>query len=211
MSVFRLAVALTLVAALCLGACGGLSHIDPKVAEDVSWRRLRSARPLLTKAQAPPGAPARPAVTAATTPPPAVKAKPVALIAVFDIETKGTTIPPDVLDRMTVYLVAQLTATQRFQVIPRDQLKKRLRAQKRDSRKRCYDRACQIEIGRELAAQKTLATKLLRLGSKCLLTASVYDLRRAVADQAASVKGACSEDGIVNSIEALTKRLLEAK
>jgi len=98
-------------------------------------------------------------------------------------------------------------ATGDYQVVPRDQLKKRLVAQKANSYRRCYERSCQIEIGKELAAQKTLATQVIKLGSKCGITGTLFDLKRAAAERAATVRGGCSEDEIVTSLEVMVKKL----
>ncbi|MCA9670081.1 MAG: PEGA domain-containing protein [Myxococcales bacterium] len=129
------------------------------------------------------------------------------IVAVFDIEDKGAGLSAEVRSRLTAYLASSLTATGRFQVVPRAQIKARLRAQKHSSYKKCFDQSCQIEIGKELAAQKSLATQVLKLGSRCAVAATLYDLRRAATERAATVRGGCSEDAIVSSLEAVVKRL----
>ncbi|MCK5795750.1 MAG: PEGA domain-containing protein [Deltaproteobacteria bacterium] len=129
------------------------------------------------------------------------------IVAVFSIETKGVKLDASSLDRLTAYLSSTLAATGRYEVVPRDQVKKRLQSQKKASHKRCYDQSCQIEIGKELAAQKSLATQVIKLGTKCGITGTLFDLRRAAAERAATVRGGCSEDAIVTSLEVMVKRL----
>ncbi|MBW2733651.1 MAG: hypothetical protein JRH20_14780 [Deltaproteobacteria bacterium] len=129
------------------------------------------------------------------------------LVAVFDLNDRGVGLSPSMVQRLSEYLSLQLASTAVYQVVPRDQLKKRLSQQKVDSYRACYSQSCQIEIGKELAAQKTLATTLMKLGGVCTVTAVVFDLRKAASEGGASVEGTCSEDGIVASIKHLVKKL----
>ena len=171
----------------------------------------RRATPVRRRPQAPA---ARRAPPPRTQPPPHPVA-PVApgrparapVVAVFEVENRGTQLGAEMLARLTEYLSAQLTATGRFQVIPRGQLRRRLSQEKRASYRKCVDQSCQIEIGRELAAQKSLSCSVMRLGSKCMVNAVLYDLKRAATERAGSAKGACTEDGIVASLERVVKKL----
>lgn len=130
------------------------------------------------------------------------------ILAVFDIENRGgLDLSRKLTARMSDYLAMRLAASGRFEIIPRDQLKQRLSQQKVKSYKQCYDQSCQIEIGRELAAQKTLATAIIRLGSNCTITAVIYDLRKATSEGGASVDGGCSEDALTRSIMNLANKL----
>jgi uncharacterized cupredoxin-like copper-binding protein len=121
----------------------------------------------------------------------AVAKKPI--VAVFDIEVKGVEISKEMLGRLSDYLASALAATGAYRVIPRSQLKQRLVQQKKESYKVCYDQTCQIEIGKELAAQKSLSTVLMKLGPKCTVTSVLYDLRSAASEGGASTDGGCNE------------------
>lgn len=129
------------------------------------------------------------------------------VVAVFDIQLRGLKLSQ--MDRVSLsdYLASRLAESGKFQVIPRDQLVERLASQKRSSFKACYDQRCQIEIGRELAAQKSLASKIMKLGSKCTLTASLFDLRKATTDLAATAKGGCSIDDLTAAIDKIADKL----
>ncbi len=129
------------------------------------------------------------------------------IVAVFDIEDRGADISAGMLGRLSDYLAMKLAATGAFQVVPRDQLKKRLVEQKKESFKQCYDQSCQIEVGKEMAAQKSLSTMVAKLGSRCVVTAVLYDLRKAASEGGASAKGGCSEDGIVETLEKVVEQL----
>ena len=83
------------------------------------------------------------------------------IVAVFDMEDKGSGLAPNSLFNLTEYLAARLTE-EGYQVIPRDEIRSRLKEQKTESFKECYDQSCQIELGRELAAEKTLSPRVLK-------------------------------------------------
>jgi hypothetical protein len=129
------------------------------------------------------------------------------IIAVFDIEDRGANLSRAMLGRLSDYLSMKIAATAAFQVIPRDKLKERLTQQKTSSYKQCYAQSCQIEVGKELAAQKSLSTMIVRLGSKCNVTSVLYDLRKAASEGGASEAGGCSEDGIVETLEKVVAKL----
>lgn len=132
------------------------------------------------------------------------------IVAVFDIEQKGLDWPESVLDRLNDLLGAKLAESGLMQVIPRAQLRERLRAQKEDSFRACYEEACQIELGRELAAANSIAAQILKLGDECTLTLTLYDLSRATATGAATASGPCSEASASRLVELAVQKLLPA-
>ena len=133
------------------------------------------------------------------------ESKPV--VAVFDVEVKGAELSKEELDRLSDFLASQIAETGVFQVVPRSQLRERLTQQKEQSHKQCYDQACQVELGRELAAEKSISTQVIKLGSQCAVTATLYDLRKSASDRAATVQGGCDLDGIVGNLEIAARRL----
>ena len=130
------------------------------------------------------------------------------IYAVFDIENQGATIAPDSLQRLSAFL-ALTWAEAGYKVISRDQLRDRLKTEQKESYKECYDRECQIELGRELAANKIVASQILKLGSACRLAVTVFDLRQAAAERALSFKAECTEDALVSAIEQLKEKIAE--
>jgi hypothetical protein len=69
------------------------------------------------------------------------------------------------------------------------------------------DQSCQIELGKALAAEKTLATKILRLGPSCTLTSALYDLKTETAESAASVHSDCSLGAVAQALDRLVRAL----
>ncbi len=133
------------------------------------------------------------------------------ILVVFDIEVKILKLKGEVVAVLSEYLSAQLTASGAFQLIPRDQLKQRLVSQKKASYKSCFDQSCQIEIGRELAANKSLSAQILKIGGGCVVTATLHDLRQAITEQAATATGACTEQGLLKSISAVVGKLAQTR
>jgi hypothetical protein len=129
------------------------------------------------------------------------------IVAVFDIEDQSGRIGASTLAQLTEYLAARLTQVCGYKVIPRDQLRERLVKQKRESYRQCFDQRCQIELGKAMAAEKSLATKLIRAGKACALTSMLYDLRSEATERAATVKTECTEEALLGGMEQLAKQL----
>lgn len=162
----------------------------------------KRAKPLL----AAPAAAAPP--TAAAKPPPRV-AK--AVVAVFDIEDTARQLSQEELRQLGDYLATQLANTRHFSVVPRGQLRAQIVAQKTESYRTCFDETCQIEIGKAMAAQKSLATKLLKVGGRCAIIANLYDLRREATEAAASVHTDCASQSLLAGVEQLVQKLVAGR
>jgi hypothetical protein len=92
-------------------------------------------------------------------------------------------------------------------VIPSSDLKAAIATLKADSYKSCYDEACQIEVGREVAAQKTLATRIGKLGERCVFTSTLYDLGRAASERGASEVTDCKPETFLVAIDRVAVEL----
>ena len=138
---------------------------------------------------------------------PALAAPPV--IAVFDFEANRARLPKAFLEQLAGYAATELAGSGQYKVSPRSELQAALRKKTAESYAECYDASCQIEIGKELAAEKTLAGSIAKLGSKCVVTLKVFDLRTSAAERAGSGKGGCSEDDVLASLEAALAAMLK--
>ncbi len=123
------------------------------------------------------------------------------MVAVFGLQNKGTPLAEPVVERMSDYLSTQLVKSGRYKAVPSDELKRALSLQKVESFKECYDESCQIEVGKELAASKVLSGTLLKIGRKCIVTLTMFDLREAAKEAAGSGEGECTEDGVLASVD----------
>jgi hypothetical protein len=137
----------------------------------------------------------------------AQEAKP-SVVAVFLIENRGSPLTDQELVSLTDYLGTKLGETGKYRIIPRDEIRARLTAEKKKSFKECVDQSCQIEIGRELAAQLTVNSSISRVGSKCIITAAMFDLQKAATSRTASAKGKCLADDLVVAVEQIAAKLL---
>lgn len=129
------------------------------------------------------------------------------VVAVFEIENRGSPLTGDELIALTDYLGTRLGERGRFQIIPRQEIRKRLVEQKKASFKSCYDQSCQIEVGRELAAQFTVSTSISRVGRTCIITSALYDLRKAATTTTASAKGPCTADDLLAAMDQIAAKL----
>jgi TPR repeat protein len=133
----------------------------------------------------------------------------VPVVAVFEIEdTSGTrALPKSLISSLGDYLEGQLAEGGVYQVVPRETLRQQLAAAKKESYKSCFDDACQLEIGKAVAAEKTLSTRLIRIGEFCILKASMFDLRKEISDQVANTKTGCKEEDLISAVEEVARKL----
>lgn len=114
------------------------------------------------------------------------------IVAVFDVADRAGLLSAAQREQLSEYLAGRLAQQPGYRVAPRDRVRQQLVAQRKASHRACYETSCQIEIGRAIAAQKSLATQLLQLGNGCALSASLYDLRTETTEQAATVRCECA-------------------
>ena len=133
--------------------------------------------------------------------------QPPPVLAIFSIENRSRTLNAQDVDNLSDYLSTKMGERGLFQIIPRSEIRKRLLGQKQESYKACYDETCQVELGRELAAEQSLSVKISQVGSNCLLQANLYDLKRAASIKSASAKRSCKVDDLITGVEELTAKL----
>jgi hypothetical protein len=184
---------LFLLAFSLLMGCGGIKHI-PDVRSETQWHNVARADSRTTVQK-----------EAAQPPPTEVPFRRIdvrgAYVAVFDIQDKSKALSRMELESLTDYLATKMAEDGLFHVIPREEIQKRLLSAKQKSYKSCYDQSCQIEIGREIAAQKTLSVKIASIGSSCIVTAALYDLKKAATNATATTRGKCDTDALLAQIE----------
>ena len=132
------------------------------------------------------------------------------VVAVFNLENDGTALTSRELERLTDYLAARLAEDRRFRVVPKAALRTVLREKQLESYEACYDESCQIEIGKELAAQETLQSKVQRFGGICVLTLTLYDLRSSATHGAATAEGGCAEEEVFAAAKQAVTQLIRS-
>jgi hypothetical protein len=131
------------------------------------------------------------------------------IVAIFSIQDHSNAFETKVLDQLTEYLSANLTQLAGYRVIPPSQLRERLTQQKKESYKNCFDQKCQIELGRAISAQKSLATKILKVGDKCAITSMLYDLRSETGEMAASAETPCGANDLMEGMKKIAQQLAD--
>jgi len=123
------------------------------------------------------------------------------IVAVFGIEDHSKTLDRELIGQLTEYLANEVGKAGVFQIVPPGDIKRALLKKKSESYKECFDTRCQVELGQELAANKTLSTSVLKIGGVCTVSAALYDLKRMATDLTASAKGECSPAALMSSVE----------
>jgi hypothetical protein len=129
------------------------------------------------------------------------------ILAVFDIQDVSARFDGQTLGQLTAYLAASMTNSGPFDVVPHEQLRERLTDEKKSSYRPCFDTACQIELGRALAAQKTLATQLIQVSEKCAVVSSLYDLKSETAKAAATVETGCGAGELLGALKQVADQI----
>ena len=129
------------------------------------------------------------------------------VVAVFEISAQNTAFPKAGIEALTTFLGARVAATGLYRVTPQESVRARLKAQKRASYKLCYRRSCQIEIGRELAADLALSTEIAKVGASCLLSMRLYNLKDEATDFAYAKPIVCDEGALGAALVAAVQAL----
>ncbi len=130
------------------------------------------------------------------------------VVAVLGLQNKGATLKAPVVDRMSEYISSQLWVSGRYMAVPSAQVKQALSRRPSGGSAGCHTEACQIEVGKVLAARKVVAGKILKIGRRCIVTLTLIDLPKSAREAVGSGRGACTEDGVLESIDAALGQLL---
>lgn len=103
------------------------------------------------------------------------------VVLVLDVEDRAGLLPEADRADLSVYLGRAVVEHRGYRATPPGLLTERLRDQKAESWAPCVDDACRLELGKALAAERVLHTRLLRDGAQCALGVSLYQLEREVA------------------------------
>ncbi len=133
---------------------------------------------------------------------------PTPIVVVFEPQAKGLDVDPGLPDRLADLVANRVAETGTFRVVPRSQVRERLWQVKADAYRDCFDTGCQVEIGRELAADHSLAGQVLKLGQVCTFTLDLYDLSSATSVRAASADGGCGPQALADSARKAVALLL---
>ena len=129
------------------------------------------------------------------------------IVAVFPIQDVSGQLDPSVIESLTEYLSAAVAVGGNYSIQAPGEMKRRMTDQSKESYKECYDEKCQIELGRELAANKMITAKVIKLGDSCTVTAALYDLRTQATDITATADGKCLPAQLKVSLDKVAAKL----
>lgn len=129
------------------------------------------------------------------------------VVAVFDFQDMTRKTGADLLTQLPEYLGALLAKKGSYAIVPREQLKAQINDAKKETYKACYDTSCQIELGKALAAEGVVSTKILRLGKECVLTSTLFDLKSETVIRAATAESSCTDKALLGGVQKLAEQL----
>lgn len=92
-----------------------------------------------------------------------------------------------------------------------DELRKTIRDEKAASYRMCVDEACQIPLGKALAATHVLRSTLARVGDRCSLALELIELSSELTIDAAAVSTGCEGTTPLDAAEQLTERMFPSE
>lgn len=130
------------------------------------------------------------------------------VVAVFELQDKREDkLPTKKLTAMTGYFRKLLAEGGAMRVVPDADLRQAMADQKVESYDQCYDEACQIALGKAVAASKVVSTEIIQIGRECIVGSEVIDLRSESTDRAHNQKGGCDEEALGALLEKLAVKI----
>ncbi len=129
------------------------------------------------------------------------------VVAVFPVQDVSKKLDKVLVDSLSEYMAAAIAENGRFSIQAPGDMRRVLSEKKTESYKECFDEGCRIELGRELAANKILSSKIIRLADTCTVTAALYDLRTQATDMTATADGKCSPKALKNSMDHVAAKI----
>ncbi|MBN2497552.1 MAG: PEGA domain-containing protein [Deltaproteobacteria bacterium] len=128
-------------------------------------------------------------------------------MAVFPIQDVTGKLDKTLVESLTEYLSAALATGGSFSIQAPTDMKRLLDDKASESYHECFDEKCQIELGRELAANKMISAKIIQLGDACTVTAALYDLRTQATDISATADRGCSPRDLKRSLDQVAAQI----
>lgn len=125
-------------------------------------------------------------------------------VAVFDIEDQTRRLKKQELRTLQDLLAGKLVERRSLQVVPREALRAALTKKRR---RRCFDWKCQKAVAGSLEARYVMATKIIKLGRKCMVMGSLYNIKTSLLQHSASIKSGCKLDDLAAVMERLPLKL----
>ncbi len=128
-------------------------------------------------------------------------------VAVLDIIDGDRMLRPNEWGALNELVHLDVAAKSNFVLIPRGEMRKVVKREQAQSYRECYDETCQIELGRELAAQKLVVAKILRTPARCSIGIQMLDLTSATYEATVADDVSCNYEAIEFGLKQLVSRL----
>lgn len=129
------------------------------------------------------------------------------VVVVYPLEISRVRLGAKAVLALGQYLADRLATTRSCRIVPKSVLKKALKKQKRPSFRRCISQECQVFVARRLGASKALVARVVRIGSFCIVTASLYGVKKGSRTLVVTAKGGCAEDDLLESVEVVVVKI----
>jgi hypothetical protein len=139
-------------------------------------------------------------------------ALPKPVVAVFDFDIRGMKLAKENARIAADRLRTRLTATRAFSVVPDDLVVQALMDMQKESHQDCHDDRCRIELGKSVSANKYVAPLVMKVGRKCQIQATLYDVQKASSDTASVVEEVdCTFEGVLGALDLVAADLAGQK
>ena len=138
------------------------------------------------------------------------------LLAVMDIQDRTGALSAEVIDNLTEYLRGLLAESGKYTVIDRSRqakaIKDVLQKERKETHKACYERSCQVPVGRILAADQVLLTTFMKVGSQFMLKAEILRLDTEASSGGATARGDFDpkqglEDRVIEALDTVAEKI----
>jgi formylglycine-generating enzyme required for sulfatase activity len=133
------------------------------------------------------------------------------VVAVFDMEDRRSGLERDELDYLADRLSTGLERGGRFAVVAPDALRRVLKSALAGKFKECFDRVCQLALGREVEADLALTSWISRVGGQCLVTAQIWNLKDKRTEVSAGARAQCDRAALESSMQKVARELNRAE
>lgn len=136
--------------------------------------------------------------------PSAASAQSTPKVAVMPVQDTSGTFGEETVREATEYLRGGIAAADGYIVVgegrQHEKLDELIDEKKKESYEECYDENCQIEVGKALAADTILRTRISHFGT-CVLNVELIDLAREASTDGAQEKFACNMEGLTGAVD----------
>jgi hypothetical protein len=131
-------------------------------------------------------------------------------VAVMPIKNMTAKFDTQTLKNGSKYLRSSVAEENRFIVVgegrQKEQFNKMIKNSKKESYQECYDKSCQIPLGKALAADSIIQSEISYLGT-CILNVELVDLAKEASTAGASTSFKCTPMGLKKSIDTVIDKL----